>query len=473
MNQIQNKRNVDRQDESNGSPKSGNFEHVQSTSASTVKSKSLQKQKKSWFIIKVLIALFAWAILFISTSSKYTTRADTSLPFFDEYSAQEDQIPRLEEETMLSATVAGLEKGNIYFYMYDHPNITMAGNVWDIRPRYRNFRTLDGANEEQMLEALAESPLRTFNMSKADLFIPPIPMAKILCSSGGNFNLPMQTLSEQETFKKHKGNKHVLISTTFSLYRQNYRSFTGMKPWYDRMYNMTVVQSWDPVSYHNALLHHKTLEWGDYQSNGVVDPSLSRRSVSVGLGANNNSLKLCLASVDKFHNSSNFVFYQSQTGPSVNNSTIYRHAPMTIVQDNGSFPKSSIGWGLVPEAWHSEFTSSKFCLNIRGDSSHSHALWRSIRVGCIPVIVSNQLPVYAPMFKSTLNMSDYAVMLDEKDLLNDPRKALLKLDNMTEDEIRVKIKHLAFAQRVIFTDHPRSLFVPAFLKEAVLAPEVL
>ena len=64
MNQIQNKRNVDRQDESNGSPKSGNFEHA-STSASTVKSKSLQKQKKSWFIIKVLIALFAWAILFI------------------------------------------------------------------------------------------------------------------------------------------------------------------------------------------------------------------------------------------------------------------------------------------------------------------------------------------------------------------------------------------------------------------------
>jgi hypothetical protein len=237
------------------------------------------------------------------------------------------------------------------------------------------------------------------------------------------------------------------------------------------MYNMTVVQSWDPVSYHNDLLHHKTLEWNEFQEDGV-DTSLSRRSFSVGLGMNNKDLKLCLASVDKFHNSSNFVFYQSRTAPSVHNSTIYRHAPMTIVQDS-SFPKSSIGWGLESEAWDREYKSSKFCLTIRGDSPHSKALWRSIRVGCIPVIASNHLSVYAPMFKSTLNMSDYAVMLDEKDLLNDPRMTLLKLDNMTEDEIRVKIEHLAFAQRVIFTDHPRSLFVPAFLKEAVLAPEEL
>ena len=42
-----------------------------------------------------------------------------------------------------------------------------------------------------------------------------------------------------------------------------------------------------------------------------------------------------------------------------------------------------------------------------------------------------------------------------------------------DDEVRVKIMHLAFVQRVIFTDHPRSLFASAFLKEATLAPEVL
>ena len=54
--------------------------------------------------------------------------------------------------------------------------------------------------------------------------------------------------------------------------------------------------------------------------------------------------------------------------------------------------------------------------------------------------------------------------MDEEDLFDDPRVKFLKFNNMAEDdEIRVKIMHLAFVQRVIFTDHPRtSLFVGLF-----------
>ena len=407
----------------------------------------------------------------------------TDKPFFVEISGA-SQLNQTQEEDVvedaLSTIVATLQEVNIRFYMYDHPNITMAGNKGFHRKRKPMLRFLnfEGANDKQMLEALKESPLRTYNTSEADLFIPPIPMASILASTDGNFHLPMQTLFEQEPFKKHQGNNHVLISTTFSLYRQNYRSYTVMKHWYHRMFNMTVVQSWDPVPYHNAIYHHKTLAYSFGQNKSTRDEKdknnpLSRRSVSVGLGMNNKDMNLSFASVEKFHNSSNFIFYQSRTTPFFHNSTIYRHAPMNVTQDSGSFPKSCIGWGLDPETWNHEYKNSKFCLVVRGDSPHSKALWRIIRVGCIPVIASNHLPIYAPMFKSTLNMSDYAVIVDEEDLVNDPTMTLLKLNNMTEDEIRVKIMHLAFAQRVIFTDHPRSLFVSAFLKEATLAPEVL
>ena len=77
------------------------------------------------------------------------------------------------------------------------------------------------------------------------------------------------------------------------------------------MFNTTVVQSWDPVPYHNAIFHHKTLDWGDFQKEATrkMDPhaSLSRRSVSVGLGMNNKDVKLSFASVDNFHNSSNLI----------------------------------------------------------------------------------------------------------------------------------------------------------------------
>lgn len=70
-------------------------------------------------------------------------------------------------------------------------------------------------------------------------------------------------------------------------------------------------------------------------------------------------------------------------------------------------------------------------------------------------------------------MSDYPILLDEEDLVKNPRETLLKLNDMTVEEIEIKIMHLAFAQRVIFTDHPHSLFVHAILilKEAIVAEE--
>jgi hypothetical protein len=94
-------------------------------------------------------------------------------------------------------------------------------------------------------------------------------------------------------------------------------------------------------------------------------------------------------------------------------------------------------------------------------------------MGCIPVIAADNLPVWGPILKSTLNMSDYGVIVSEKALVNDPTSTLLKLNEMSEAERDAKIKHLAFAQRVIFTDHPSSLFVPAFLKEAQMASKVI
>jgi hypothetical protein len=69
-------------------------------------------------------------------------------------------------------------------------------------------------------------------------------------------------------------------------------------------------------------------------------------------------------------------------------------------------------------------------------------------------------------------MSDYAVILDEEELLQNA-EALLTLREMTIQQVEIKLLHLAFAQRVLFTDHPESLFVPALLKEAIAAEEVL
>jgi len=47
---------------------------------------------------------------------------------------------------------------------------------------------------------------------------------------------------------------------------------------------------------------------------------------------------------------------------------------------------------------------------------------------------------------------------------------MLSLLELSEaQQIKAKIKHLSFAQRVTMMDHPKSLFVPAFLENAISA----
>ena len=210
-----------------------------------------------------------------------------------------------------------------------------------------------------------------------------------------------------------------------------------------------------------------------YQNATKTTEPFSRWTASIGLGDSNQEMPLSIPSMEKFRNSRNFIFYQSRREGSWFNATIYRHAPITnITNSTGLFPKSSIGFGLESEDWFRQYRDSKFCLVVRGDNPMTHSHWRAIRNGCIPVIASDSLPIYSPLFKSTLNVLDYAIFVGESELVENPEGALLKLTTMSVTDIETKIRHLDFAQRVIFTDHPNSLFVPAFLREATKATEV-
>ena len=376
-------------------------------------------------------------------------------------------------ENTLQEVARNLQAITTRFYMYDHPNITMVHDtsLLNLRPR-RMPHMNEVKNDAQILLALGQSPLRTYNPNEAELFIVTTPMTLILMSRSEDYDTPMNHLVyHEEPFRKHQGNKHVIVSGAFPLFRTQHQKNTRMRGWYGKIWNVTVFQSWDPSATYNSMHSPQNATWGTWQKTKDLGGNvpLTKRSVSLGLGSSNEQVGLIPASVEKFRNSSNFVFYHSRSLPSFNNSTIFRHAPITNITLDSNFPKSSIGWDIEKEAWERNFTDSKFCLIIRGDSPHSHALWRSIRVGCIPVIAADVLPIFSPMYKNTLQVEDYAVVLNEEELVSDPTKTLLQLNDMSEEEIRLKLKHLAFAQRVIFTDHPQSLFVPAFLKEAEMA----
>jgi hypothetical protein len=184
------------------------------------------------------------------------------------------------------------------------------------------------------------------------------------------------------------------------------------------------------------------------------------------LGGQAKNIPLVVPTWEKFQNSTYFIFYHTRTTTSDCNSTFFRHAPVTNVSMS-ALPLSSIGWDLHPTRWAQHYASSKFCLVIRGDTPHSHALFNAVKAGCIPVVISDWYPFYSPPLPTTLDMQDFCIFIPEDDFLQNPERALLKLLDLPKDVLRNKLRALEWAQRVMIVDHPRSLFAPAFVREAM------
>eukprot|EP00557_Chaetoceros_sp_GSL56_P007581 CAMPEP_0176499766 /NCGR_PEP_ID=MMETSP0200_2-20121128/13123_1 /TAXON_ID=947934 /ORGANISM="Chaetoceros sp., Strain GSL56" /LENGTH=628 /DNA_ID=CAMNT_0017898249 /DNA_START=142 /DNA_END=2025 /DNA_ORIENTATION=+ len=359
--------------------------------------------------------------------------------------------------------------GPLKFYMYQHPNLTLADpSFWPYRYRKRAALRLCPDEiyfDESIFVVLGQSSHRTLDPYEADVFIIPIPMGRIFSARNSTelWDLSFSTLIQEPLYLQLHGHRHILIATGFPLFKNN---ILPLMKHYSIIENVTLVQSWDPNGVKRAITQYY---YGD--SGGANDDIFheykpyfkrfspaTRSSISVGLGTKPDptivpipehlkypsvvNIPLNIPSMDTWRNASNFIFYHTRTGSSQWNSTIYRHVPVTNVTMS-HLPPSSIGWGIVNvEQWLREFVDSKFCLVIRGDSPHSKAFVRSVRAGCIPVVIADCLPVYAPVFKSILNMSEYAILLEEKKFVEDPEGELLKLLDLKEDVIQSKIKHL-------------------------------
>ena len=369
-----------------------------------------------------------------------------------------------------------LEAFNVSYYMYEDSDIVQQHAKEMLSKRKGKKLMLkryhrDALAEVEILDALASHSLRTLNPQKADFFVIPTSVAAILTTFGGDakrvYPKVFDTLLETPTFKATQGHRHILMALVLPIFSPHHRRIMksfGLSQYYGKLANVTIATDCDAAGMKQLADSDKN-DTSDY-AGAFKNLPVSSKSFSMGL-MSNSEIPFHAASFKKFTNSSYFVFYHTRTNPSLHNSTIYRQIAVTK-NASLSLPRSSIGYDISKDEWLSRYVDSKFCLCIRGDTPHTHALSSSVKVGCIPVIVCDSYPLYAPTLKSSVDMSDYAVILDENKFVEDPVRELKKLQDMTDLEIQMKLKALALAQRVLVYDHPDSLFVPAFIQEAAM-----
>ena len=164
-----------------------------------------------------------------------------------------------------------------------------------------------------------------------------------------------------------------------------------------------------------------------------------------------------------------WYFYHTRKYPSKCNSTQFRQrffANSTRLELFEHQPLS-IGFDIPPDEWAEHFADSKFCLVIRGDQPGSRSLNRAIRAGCIPLIVSDILPVFQSLYPKTLQYDDFAVIVKEEDFLEDPIGSLDKAISLPKPKLKEKLEGLRLMQRIVSADQSDSLFVPALAREIV------
>lgn len=362
------------------------------------------------------------------------------------------------------------------FFMYDSPTLVQQKTIHRLIDPVRRPPALlkrfgeEAKVENEILDFLSKSPLRTTNTSQAAVFLIPFRVgASLIARRASRFLDVLQALEQSSHWIEHK--PHVLLAlntVTFDVYHHLTGHVTSRgltEEFYQRIKPAIVVRSCD--SFYMARVSRQGLAKGhDFESYFSSNVTLSQRGFSIGL-LPSASLPYIPATYEKFQTSKNFIFYHTRVEPSAYQSTPYRMAPLNVADQ--ILYTSSIGLGLPPEKWWEEFRDSQFCLAVRGDTPHTHALMNAVKLGCIPVVISDFYPRYAPTFVSSLNMEDYSIIIAEQDFIRDPAGVLNDLRNLSEDYIRQKLQALALAQKVILVDHPESLFAHAFIKESLVS----
>lgn len=322
---------------------------------------------------------------------------------------------------------------DVPFYMYDDDVMTMAAAQ---RCKKWGACSREPATDLAFFRVMRDHPWRVRDPEAARVFIIPIPMETSILygnkTCGGNHHDRMATafrrLFAHPLYRKHNASHYLHChqwscflgwawrASVFSreLYKEGNLSNIMMGR-YERY--LTTATDCERYGSTFGICGPKSFN-EQFPITGLYRQrwDMARCVITVPYHAEG-SLRKLRPTFEEWSARNNTVFYHTRVAGSKWNATALRHAPVT--SEFSKLPGVNVGFGLPQGQWAAAFEDSQFCLAIRGDTPTSHALYNAIKVGCVPVIISDMFGFVGQPFSTQLSWSLFTVSLPEQAFLAD------------------------------------------------------
>jgi hypothetical protein len=148
-----------------------------------------------------------------------------------------------------------------------------------------------------------------------------------------------------------------------------------------------------------------------------------------------NALRYLKPSFESWNDRKTMLFSRTRGSAFAWGATNLRHTPVNKGLSH-KIPNLNIGFETNRQEWVNGFENSKFCLIMRGDTPSSSALYNSIKVSCIPVIISDTLELVALPFQTQIPWSQMSLRFPEDIFIAEPMTMLRFLWQIPHHRVR-------------------------------------
>ena len=376
------------------------------------------------------------------------------------------------------------------FFIYDDPHITLAS-------RFKKCRGKACAPEcsltedEQLLELLWRHPARTRAPEAAQLFVIPTPILRVWACHGGSamgvVNSALRTVIAGEWFARSGGHDHLLPahSWRFTVWANKKRgSGVGLpaETW-ALLENVTQTRneyyamsrwrnSWEDRDGFEAVRQTAPLLYAD-------EHELTMRSV-VMPKAIPPELPVVAPSPAEWAARPLLLYYHTRDTRFAHHATWLRQLPVRMATPGGAWAaacrsatdgdgggggssRCDVGFATNQSAWVRGWSSSRFCLVLRGDTPTSHAFYHAVASGCVPVVISDGFERFGLPFArehyaaGRLKLDEIAVIVDEATFLKRPEELPSRLLALPHALVAAKLAAMSAAQPWLVMTHPQAV----------------